>query len=38
MCQLGAEEAIEHLFFDCPSVVSRWFVIAIGWEDNLNIH
>jgi hypothetical protein len=38
MCHLGAEETIEHLFFDCPSAVSRWFAIGIVWEDNPSIH
>jgi hypothetical protein len=38
MCHLGAEETIEHLFFDCPSTTSRWFAVGIGWEDNLSVH
>jgi hypothetical protein len=38
MCHLGAEETIEHLFFDCPSAVSRWLALGNGWEDSLCIH
>jgi hypothetical protein len=38
MCHLGAEETIEHLFFDCPSAVSRWLALGIGWEDSFIIH
>jgi hypothetical protein len=38
LCHLGTEETIEHLFFDCPSAISRWFAIGIVWEDNLSIH
>jgi hypothetical protein len=38
MCQYSVEETIEHLFFDCPSTVCRWFAIGFVWEENLNIH
>jgi hypothetical protein len=37
-CHLGAGETSEHLFFDCPSAVSRWLALGIGWEDSLSIH
>jgi hypothetical protein len=38
MWHLGVEETIEHLFFECPSAVSRWLALGIGWEDSLSIH
>ena len=38
LCLDGAEETLEHLFFDCPSAVSRWFALGITWEENANVH
>jgi hypothetical protein len=38
MCQYNVVETIEHLFFDCPFAVCRWFGIGFVWEENLNIH
>jgi hypothetical protein len=38
MCHHSVEETIEHLFFDCPSTVSRWFAIGFVWEENLSIY
>jgi hypothetical protein len=38
LCQNSMEETIEHLFFDCPTTTSRWFVLGIIWEENVNIH
>lgn len=38
LCQNSMEETIEHLFFDCPSAISRWFALGIIWEENANIH
>jgi hypothetical protein len=38
MCQNSIEEIAKHLFFDCPSIVSRWFVLGIIWEENLSIY
>jgi hypothetical protein len=38
LCQDGVEETIEHLFFDCPSTVSRWYDLGIIWDENANIH
>lgn len=29
LCQDGVEETIEHLFFDCPLAVSRWYALGI---------
>jgi hypothetical protein len=38
LCQDTIEETLEHLFFECPSTVSRWFALGITWEENVNIH
>ena len=38
LCLDGAEETLEHLFFDCPSAVSRWFALGITWEENASVH
>ena len=38
LCHDGVEEILEHLFFECPSVVSRWFALRITWEENANVH
>jgi len=37
LCQDGAEETIEHLFFSCSSSNCRWFVLGIIWNDAGNI-
>jgi hypothetical protein len=37
LCQNNVEETIEHLFFDCPSAISRWFVLGIVWEEGAGI-
>jgi hypothetical protein len=29
LCQDSVEETVEHLFFDCPAAVSRWFALGI---------
>lgn len=34
LCQLGVEETIEHIFFDCTLSVRRWFKLGIIWEDD----
>lgn len=38
LCQNGVEETMEHLFFDYPSSVSRWFAIGILWDEDANVH
>jgi len=38
LCQNSMEETLEHLFFDCPSAVSRWFALGITWDKEANIH
>lgn len=38
LCQDSVQETIEHLFFDCPSAVSRWYALGIIWDENANIH
>jgi hypothetical protein len=38
LCQDHMEETIEHLFFDCPSATSRWFMLGLIWEEGVNIH
>jgi hypothetical protein len=38
MCRDTIEETSEHLFFDCQSVITRWFALGITWEEGLNIH
>jgi hypothetical protein len=38
LCQNGVEETIEHLFFDCPFAITRWFVLGILWDGDSNIH
>lgn len=38
LCQNSMEETIEHLFFDCPSAATRWFILGIVWEENVSIH
>lgn len=30
LCQEGCEETIEHLFFNCPSSVTRWLALGIS--------
>jgi hypothetical protein len=37
LCHSGCEETMEHLFFDCPSAVSRWFTLSISWDDDSNV-
>lgn len=34
LCQLGVEETMEHIFFDCTLSVRRWFKLGIIWEDD----
>lgn len=38
LCQDTIEETIAHLFFDCPSGVTKWFAMGIIWDDELGIH
>jgi hypothetical protein len=38
LCHEGAEETLEHLFFDCPSAACRWLALGINWATNSNVH
>lgn len=38
LCPDIREEAVEHLFFDCPSASCRWFSLGLIWNDDANIH
>jgi hypothetical protein len=38
MCQDGIEETSDHHFFECSSVVSRWFLLGITWDEHSNVH
>jgi hypothetical protein len=38
LCQVNVEEAIEHLFFDYPFAVARWFALGFLWDVDSNIH
>jgi hypothetical protein len=38
LCLNGLEETMEHLFFDCPSAITRWFALGIQWNENSNVH
>jgi hypothetical protein len=38
LCHEKIEEIVEHLFFDCSSVVTHWFATGITWNENLNVH
>ena len=41
MCSLyhdNIKETIEHLFFDCPATITRWFVLRITWEEDATIY
>jgi hypothetical protein len=38
LCHEGAEETLEHLFFDCPSATCRWLALGINWATNSNVH
>lgn len=38
LCLEGREETLEHLFFECPSSVTRWFVLGITWNEEAKIH
>lgn len=38
LCQDSVEETVEHLFFDCPAAVSRWFALGITWADSVDIY
>jgi hypothetical protein len=29
---------MEHLFFDCPFAITRWFALGIQWNENSNVH
>ena len=31
MCQEGVEEMTMHLFFECTSSVTRWFMLGVQW-------
>jgi hypothetical protein len=37
MCNLGAEEDILHLFFDCPFAQSYWQTLQIQWNNDSNL-
>jgi hypothetical protein len=37
MCNTGAEETIEHLFFDCPFAQECWAVIHFDWDVSLQL-
>lgn len=38
LCQDGREETVEHIFFDRPSLVTKWFAMGINWHEDANIH
>jgi hypothetical protein len=38
LCQDDKEETAEHLFFDCPTSVARWFALGLSWNEDANIH
>jgi hypothetical protein len=38
LCQDSVEEIVDHLFFDCPAAVSRWFALGITWADSVDIY
>jgi hypothetical protein len=38
LCHNDREETVEHLFFTCPSSVTRWFALGISWNEDANIH
>ena len=37
MCNLGAEEDILHLFFDCPFAQSSWQTLQIQWNNDSDL-
>jgi hypothetical protein len=37
MCNTGALETIEHLFFDCPFAKECWATIGITWDESLQL-
>lgn len=37
LCQLSAEETLEHLFFECPFSYQCWQQIGIQWITSVNI-
>jgi hypothetical protein len=37
LCQDNVEETVEHLFFECPAAISRWFAFGITWTDSVDL-
>jgi hypothetical protein len=37
MCLDDKEETVEHLFFECPTAVCRWFSLGIVWDSDANL-